>query len=109
MLDLYSSLFRTDSEPYEILDIPMSPQCMIQADKVLDANDNLIGIATTPGYSYYFRNILSLTFINDEYSEPGTEVYVLWGSPGKPQKKIRATVAPAPYKKDNRRANLKNL
>lgn len=31
---------------------------------------------------------------------------MLWGSPGTPQKRIRATVAPAPYQQDNRRADL---
>ena len=53
--------------------------------------------------------MLSLCTIDVEQSEPGTEVTVVWGNPGKPQKEIRATVAPAPYKTDNRRANLASL
>jgi len=42
-----------------------------------------------------------------EHAEPGTEVTVVWGNPGHPQKHIRATVAPAPYKQDNRRADVR--
>jgi syringate O-demethylase len=51
--------------------------------------------------------MLSLTCIDVAYSEPGTEVTVVWGEEGggssKPtverhrQAQIRATVAPAPY------------
>jgi vanillate/3-O-methylgallate O-demethylase len=40
---------------------------------------------------------------------PGTPVRVLWGQPGAAQKQIRATVAPAPYKKDNRRLDVSQL
>jgi vanillate/3-O-methylgallate O-demethylase len=36
-------------------------------------------------------------------------VTVIWGNPGEPQKEIRAVVAPAPYKRDNRRADLFKL
>ncbi len=46
--------------------------------------------------------------IDVQYSEPRTEV-VIWGDPGEPQKMIRATVAPTPYKKDNRRTDLTKL
>ena len=41
--------------------------------------------------------------------KPGTEVTVVWGNPGEPQKEIRAMVAPAPYKKDNRRTDVNKL
>ena len=61
------------------------------------------------GYSFYFRKMLSLCAIDLAHSEPGTEVVVVWGNPGTPQKEIRATVAPAPYKKDNRRADVAAL
>jgi vanillate/3-O-methylgallate O-demethylase len=53
--------------------------------------------------------MISLCTIDVEQSEPGTEVTVLWGNPGEPQKEIRATVAPAPYKQDNRRVDLRTL
>jgi vanillate/3-O-methylgallate O-demethylase len=38
-----------------------------------------------------------------------TEVEIVWGNPGKPQKNIRAVVAPAPYKRDNRKIDLREL
>jgi vanillate/3-O-methylgallate O-demethylase len=53
--------------------------------------------------------MISLCTIDIEHSEPGTQVTVVWGNPGEPQKQIRATVAPAPYKQDNRRADLSRL
>jgi vanillate/3-O-methylgallate O-demethylase len=50
--------------------------------------------------------MLSLCTIDVGHSEPGAEVTVVWGEPGAPQKEIRATVAPAPYKKDNRHIDV---
>ncbi|MDP6175621.1 MAG: hypothetical protein QGF09_15760 [Rhodospirillales bacterium] len=55
--------------------------------------------ATSRGYSYYFREMISLCTIDMAYSEIGTEVTVIWGEPAGPQKKIRAKAAPAPYKR----------
>ena len=53
--------------------------------------------------------MLSLCVLDVALCAPGTEVTVLWGRPGTPQKAIRATVAPAPYKKDNRRLDVSRL
>jgi len=53
--------------------------------------------------------MLSLCVIDVDCSEVGTDVTVIWGEPGKPQKEIRALVAAAPYKKDNRRIDIRNL
>jgi vanillate/3-O-methylgallate O-demethylase len=50
--------------------------------------------------------MLSLCVIEPQFGEPGTEVTVVWGEPDQPQKEVRATVAPAPYKKDNRRSDV---
>ena len=66
----------------------------------------IVGISTSRGYSYYFRRMISLCTIDVGCSDPGTEVELIWGNPGEPQKKIRATVAPAPYKQDKRRVDL---
>ena len=77
-------------------------QHVCQYNKVLKDGE-LVGISTNPGYSYYFRKMLSLTWIDLARTAVGTEVTVIWGEPGHRQKEIRATVAPAPYKKDNRR------
>jgi len=76
------------------------------ADKVLNATGELAGVATSRGFSAYFHRMLSLTTIDVGHADPGTEVIVIWRAPGGPQKRIRATVAPAPYKTDHRRADL---
>lgn len=106
MVRLYASLFQHDHEPYELFDLPMNSYCHVQADKIFDKDGNMIGIATTPGYSVYFRKMLALSFVDHE-TPIGTEVEVLWGTPGKPQTKVRAIVKPAPYKTDNRYVDLK--
>ena len=66
-------------------------------------------MSTSRGYSYYFREMLSLCVVDVEHSAPGTELVLLWGEPGEPQKEVRVTVAPAPYKADNRRADVGRL
>lgn len=109
MTELYASLFQTESDPFELSELPMNAYCMIQADKIYSLDGKEIGIETTPGYSYFYRKMLALSFIDAEYSTPGTDVKVLWGSPGKPQRYIRAVVQQAPYKQDNRKVDLKKL
>lgn len=106
IIGLYASLFQADNEPFDILDMPHSERWIAWADAVLGPEGQTIGVSTTPGYSLYFRRVLTLAFIDPAYAEPGTEVEVLWGNPGTPQTKLRATVRPAPYKKDNRRTDL---
>jgi vanillate/3-O-methylgallate O-demethylase len=68
-----------------------------------------VGITTSRCYSYFFRQMISLCPIAISCSEPGTEVEVLWGEPDYRQKRIRATVAPAPYKTDRRREDLASV
>ena len=90
------------------MDIPRDQRGFMYADKVI-SNGKLVGVATSRGYSYYFREMISLCTIDLSHSGIGTEVVVVWGEPGEPQKEIRAKVAPAPYKKDNRRLDLATL
>ncbi|MGD0918851.1 MAG: aminomethyl transferase family protein [Thermodesulfobacteriota bacterium] len=107
VIEIFASLFR-DGEPYEFMDMPHQEQWICWADQVMK-DGKLVGVSTVPGYSFYFRKILSLTYIDVAWSKPGTEVVIVWGNPGTPQKHIRATVAPAPYKKDNRRIDVTKL
>ena len=104
--DVFASHFRDVT--YQFMEMPRDQRGFMYMDKVLK-NDRAVGISSSRGYSYYFKKMLSLCTIDVEYSEPGTEVTVVWGDPGSPQKHIKATVAPAPYKKDNRRADLQSL
>jgi len=104
--DVVASFFRKDEEPYKFMEWPREYLGRVVADKIEDAEGNLLGFATSRCYSYYFREMLSLAVIDVSHAEPGTEVTVFWGDHGKRQKAIRATVAPAPYKTDRRRAEL---
>lgn len=103
--DVHASLFQKEQEPYQYMEMPRDQRGFMYADRVLIGGKD-VGVTTSRGYSYYFREMLSLCTIDVAHAEIGTEVEVLWGEPGKRQKKIRAKVAAAPYKKDNRRADL---
>jgi vanillate/3-O-methylgallate O-demethylase len=105
MIGVYSSLFG-DEEPYEFMDVPHQSRWVVWADQVLK-DGKLVGISPVPGYSYKYRRVLSLTYIDTALSTPGTTVEIVWGNPGHRQRRVRAIVAPAPYKPDNRRAELR--
>jgi vanillate/3-O-methylgallate O-demethylase len=104
VLDVQASLFRP-GQPYEFMEMPRDQRGFMWADRV-EVNGELVGVATSRGFSYYFREMLSLCTIDVAHSEVGALVNVIWGDPEGPQKVIRATVAPAPYKEDKRRASL---
>ncbi|HET7451802.1 MAG TPA: aminomethyl transferase family protein, partial [Thermoanaerobaculia bacterium] len=107
VVDVYASLFR-QGKPYHYMEIPRDQRGFMYADKVVK-DGKLVGVATSRGYSYYFRQMLSLCVIDIEHGEPGTDVSVIWGNPGEPQREIRAKVAPAPYKRDSRRVDVTKL
>ena len=102
--DVYASLFRKDP-PYQYMEMPRNGLGCVFADKVLK-EDKVVGVSTSRCYSYYFREMLSLCVLDVALTAPGTQVTVIWGRPGMPQKLIRSTVAPVPYKRDNRRIDL---
>jgi vanillate/3-O-methylgallate O-demethylase len=104
VVQVFASMFK-HGKPYEFMEMPRDQRGFMYADKVLKGNE-LVGVATSRGYSYFFRAMLSLCTIDVAHSDPGTSVEVLWGNPGEPQTTIRATVAPAPYKQDNRRVEM---
>jgi vanillate/3-O-methylgallate O-demethylase len=108
VIDVHASLFR-DGPAYTYMEMPRDQRGFMWADKVVNTHGQLVGIATSRGFSAYFHQMLSLATMDVAYAAPGTEVTVIWGAPGGPQKEIRATVAPAPYKQDNRRADLQSL
>nr|BAH90363.1 aminomethyltransferase [uncultured bacterium]BAH90479.1 aminomethyltransferase [uncultured bacterium] len=100
--DVFASQFRK-GQPYDFMEMPRDQRGFMYCDRVLKGGKD-VGTTTSRGYSYYFREMLSLCTIDVEQAEIGNEVVVIWGAPGNPQKEIRATVKPAPYKQDNRRA-----
>lgn len=108
VIDVHASLFRP-AENYPFMEMPRDQRGFMWADKVTTADGNLVGVATSRGYSYYFREMISLSTLDVAHSDIGTQLLVHWGNPGGAQKVIRATVAPAPYKPDRRRLDLHDL
>jgi glycine cleavage system aminomethyltransferase T len=102
MIRIYSSLYGS-GDLYHLFEVPHSPYSFNWVDKIIDEGGREIGHSVYPGYSVTFRKALAISFIDVEYSTPGTEVTVLWGNPDEPQTKIRATVAQTPYKSDAHR------
>lgn len=104
VVEVFASLLRP-GENYTYMEMPRDQWGYMWADRV-EVDGLQVGTSTSRGYSYYFRQMLSLCPIDVAHAEPGTQVEVVWGNPGDPEKRIRATVAPAPYKTDHRRLNL---
>lgn len=102
--EIFASQFRgQEVEPFESMDDrPMDMyynsgfSMYYHADKVL-AEGKEVGISSGRLNSYYYQRMISLAFIKPEYAVEGKELTVVWGTPGKPQKEIRVTVARSPY------------
>jgi len=77
-------------------------------DQVL-ASGSPVGVSTGRALSAHLRAMISLCVIDREHAAPGTEVVVVWGRPGTPQREIRATVAGLPFKPDHRRIDVATL
>jgi vanillate/3-O-methylgallate O-demethylase len=104
VMAVHESLYEP-GEPYGFMDMPRDQRGFMWADKVM-IGDRLVGVATSRGYSYFFRQMLSLCTLDIASAEIGTEVTVIWGTPGQRQMTIRARVERAPYKTDKRREDL---
>ena len=95
------------------IDLPLANYATLPFDKVLK-DGRTVGLSTYTAYTWNERAMLSLGCISEEFSEPGTEVDLVWGEEdggtAKPtverhtQITIRATVAPAPFSQVAREA-----
>jgi len=102
---VWSTLVHGSGDIAKYIDLPLTNYATLPFDKVLKAS-KIVGLSTYTGYTYNERAMVSLAVIDNEQSEPGTQVTVVWGEEGrgssKPtverhvQAEIRATVAPAP-------------
>lgn len=98
--EVFASQFRgTDVPEYdpiqEVLD-GSAPNMLTNGDRVVkDGKD--VGLAVGRTYAFYERRMISLAYVAPELAKEGTEVEVVWGVPGHPQKNIRAKVARFPY------------
>jgi glycine cleavage system aminomethyltransferase T len=68
-----------------------------------------VGVSTGRTVSPTLRAMISLCVIDRAHAAPGTEVTVIWGRPGTPQREIRATVTALPFKPDRRRVDVTSL
>ena len=99
------TLFRKGDRA-KYMEFPSAVYSMFPYDKVTKKG-KVIGVSTWCGYSSNERAVLTLAIVDNEYSEPGTEVTFVWGEEGggtsKPtverhvQTEIRAIVSPVPY------------
>lgn len=114
---VFATRLSLDEEPCEDISNPtdcrvvesFSTGCWIyRADKVLAA-DKEIGISSGRIISYSYNTMISLGFIDPKYAAEGTELTVVWGTPGTRQMNIRAKVAQFPYNKDLIRNEDKNV
>ncbi len=105
VLDVVASIFRPGRH-YTYMEIPRDQRGFMWADRV-EVDGRPVGVTTSRGYSYWFRATLSLATLDPRWAEPGTEVEVVWGNPGDPEKRIRARVADAPYKRPHSRDDLR--
>jgi vanillate/3-O-methylgallate O-demethylase len=68
-----------------------------------------VGVSTGRTVSPTLRAMISLCVISRAQAVPGTEVTVIWGRPGTPQREIRATITALPFKPDHRRVDVTTL
>lgn len=102
VLDVHASFYR-EGPTYKNFVMPRDYE--IAPDMILK-DDAQVGISMSRAYSVYFKKMISLAVVDVEFCKPGTEVEVVWGYKGQPQKRIRATVAPVPYFNPDKKRDL---
>ncbi len=98
-----ASLFN-DASPARFPKLPLSIYATYQCDEVVK-DGRRVGVSQYAGFSANAREMLSLSLVNIEDSEPGTQLTLRWGEPNSRRPtvernvlhEIRVTVAPAPY------------
>jgi len=102
----FRSLF-DDGPMARYMDLPWLHYATWQYDQVLNTKGDLVGLSVYAGYSANERAMLSLAVVDEAYSQPGTDVVLVWGDAGGGARsgpwveshepiQIRATVGPAP-------------
>lgn len=91
---LFAALFADEPLPEPMY---MPRRVGLSMDQVL-VDGTPVGVSSGRTYSPHLRQTISLCVIERGHATPGTEVTVLWGSPGTPQRELRATVTKAPFK-----------
>jgi glycine cleavage system aminomethyltransferase T len=99
-----------EGDHYKNIEMPVARWSACQYDEIRKDGET-VGVANWNSYSYNEREMLSVSVIDVEHSEPGTEVTLIWDEPEwsdnpeverHDQTEISATVQPAPYIEDRR-------
>jgi len=107
-VDLFASLVQ-EGTPKKVFDLPRD-RWGGHHDEVR-ADGDVVGHSKSFCYSFTDREVISICSIDVAYSDPGTEVTLVWGEGDDSknpliephtQTEIDATVAPSPYLQDNR-------
>jgi glycine cleavage system aminomethyltransferase T len=103
--NVIGSLFEP-GESAKYVDFPSAVYSTLPYDKVTK-DGKTIGISTWSGYSFNEKSMLSLAIVDTAYSEPGTEITLVWGEENGGSKKatverhkqteVRVKVGPVPY------------
>lgn len=99
VVDVYATLFG-DQPLVPPMELPR--YLGLSVDKVLVGGE-AVGCSTSRVFSPFLRQMISLGYVPEEFARPGTQVTVLWGDHGGPQREIAATVVDLPFKEDVRR------
>jgi glycine cleavage system aminomethyltransferase T len=101
----FGTLFDRGGRNTKYIDLPLSNYATLPYDRI-ESGGRTVGLSTYTGYNFNERAMLSLAIVNNDLSEPGTHVTVVWGEEdggtAKPtverhaQVEIRATVYPVP-------------
>jgi len=68
----------------------------MKIDYVLGPDGDRIGVSAGRTIDHLDNRMLSLAFVDSGYAAEGTAVSVLWGTAGRPQTTVCATVIPMP-------------
>ncbi len=106
VVKVLQSMFAPPGENYKVIDLPLSNYASSSFDSVMSGG-KVIGASMFSGYTFNERKMLSLGFVEEQYSKPGTQLTLVWGEENGGTKKttverhkqteLRVTVAPAPY------------
>ena len=103
---IWASQLAPAGENYKFIDLPLSNYASSSYDAVMKGG-KVAGASMFSGYSFNERKMLSLGWVEEEFSKPGTELSVVWGEENGGTKKttverhkqteVKVIVSPAPY------------
>ncbi len=106
VVKVLQSMFAPPGENYKVIDLPLSNYASSSFDSIMSGG-KVVGASMFSGYTFNERKMLSLGFVEEQYSKPGTQLTLVWGEENGGTKKttverhkqteLRVTVAPAPY------------